>query len=66
MLDVLFSNPIVSSSDIVKQLNIAPATANSLIQDFESLNILKEITGGKRDRLFSFVEYLNLFKNVKS
>lgn len=64
LLEELFANPIVSSNDIAKRLDITSATANSLIENFTSRGILKEISGRKRDRLFSFVDYLNLFKNV--
>lgn len=60
-MNLLYTNPIISSSDVVKFLKITPATANSLIQDFITLGILKEITGGRRYRLFSFTEYIKLF-----
>lgn len=57
----LYSEPIISANAIVNFLNVTPATANSLIQDFVNLGILNEITGGRRDRLFAFTEYMNLF-----
>ncbi|MCH8326277.1 MAG: Fic family protein [Bacteroidetes bacterium] len=57
----LYSEPIISANGIVNFLNVTPATANSLIQDFVNLGILNEITGGRRDRLFAFTEYMNLF-----
>jgi len=62
----LYSNPIISSNDVVEFLNITSATANSLIQDFVNLGILNEITGGRRYRLFSFGEYLHLFTKTNS
>lgn len=61
LMKKLYANPIVSSNDIVEYLKVTPATANSLIKDFIKLEILREITGGKRFRLFSFEEYLRLF-----
>ncbi|MDY0082655.1 MAG: Fic family protein [Ignavibacteriaceae bacterium] len=61
LMNKLYSNPIINSNDVKEFLKITPATANSLIQDFINLGILKEITGGKRYRLFSFEEYLKLF-----
>jgi Fic family protein len=42
-------------------LNVTPATANVFIRDFVRLGILKETTGGKRNRMFTFHEYLSLF-----
>ncbi|MCZ7611122.1 MAG: Fic family protein [Ignavibacterium sp.] len=64
LMNKLYSNPIINSNDVKEFLNITPATANSLIQDFINLGILKEITGGKRYRLFSFEDYLKLFTNT--
>lgn len=61
LINHLYSNPIVNSYDVVEHLKVTPATANSLIQDFANLGILKEITGAKRYRLFSFGDYLKLF-----
>lgn len=66
LITKLYSNPIISSNDVVEFLNITPATANSLIQDFVNLGILTELTGGRRYRLFSFGEYLQLFTKTDS
>lgn len=61
-IDFLYTSPIVSLPSLVDQLGVSKQTANLLIKDFVSLGILKEITGFKRNRLFVFEEYLNLFK----
>jgi Fic family protein len=66
LINMLYSSPIVNSNDVKEFLKITPATANSLIQDFIHLGILKEITGGRRYRLFSFDEYLSLFTKSNS
>ncbi len=63
LMNKLYSNPIINSNDVKEFLKITPATANSLIQDFVKLGILKEITGGRRYRLFSFEDYLKFFTN---
>ena len=62
LLLFLFSNPTVSSKQLCANFTITHVTANKLIRDFERLGILKEITGGSRNRLYSFSEYLNLFR----
>lgn len=61
-IDFLYTSPIVSLPSLVDQLGVSKQTANLLIKDFVNLGILKEITGLKRNRLFAFEEYLNLFR----
>lgn len=61
LLNLLYKSPSVSVADVADYLTITPATANSLIQDFVRLGILKETTGRKRNRLFIFEKYLKLF-----
>jgi len=61
LMDLLYKNPSVTASDVEKALSVTPKTANSLISDFGRLGILIEATGGKRNRVFIFDEYLSLF-----
>lgn len=61
LLKHLYAEPIMNTSHIEKKLKISHPSANSLAQQFEKLGILKEITGFKRNRLFSFSEYIDLF-----
>lgn len=63
LLKILFSAPIVNVKKIVKELNVTFPTANAVISDFEKIGIFKEVTGYNRNRLFSFVDYINLFKS---
>ena len=57
----LYRNPRVTSADVCTILKVTPKTANELIQDMVNLNILAEVTGSRRNRVFTFVEYVNLF-----
>jgi len=61
LIDLLYKEPIIDAKEIAQQLNIHISTTNRLIKDFENLNILKELTGYKRNRIFAFVEYINIF-----
>jgi len=65
VLKVLFQNPIITSSLLVEELNIAHSTANRLLADFEKLKIIQEYTGFKRNRKFIFKEYFNLFNKIE-
>lgn len=58
----LYQKPVLSGSAITHFLTITPRAANALINDLERLNILKEITGFKRNRVYAFEKYLRLFR----
>lgn len=62
LLTYLYNKPIVTVADVMDNLDVTKPTANSLINDFYKLGILKEQTGFKRNRIFVFVDYLKLFK----
>ncbi len=62
LLDFLFKNPVISAKKISKNLEISSRTSNDLIANFLELGILKEITGNKRNRVFSFIEYIEILK----
>lgn len=62
LLHYLYSRPTTDSQDVAKQLTINASTALRLIEDFIRLGILKEITGYRRNRIFVFEKYLQLFE----
>ena len=61
LLNYLYTQPVVSATDVITGLEVTKQTAHTLIHDFEKLGILKEQTGLRRNRIFIFEEYLNLF-----
>jgi Fic family protein len=60
-LNLLYRQPMVTAADLEKTLSISHPTANALLKDFISLEILREITGAQRHRLYVFETYLNAF-----
>lgn len=57
----LYQKPVINANAVAKLLDLTPRAANALICDMETLGILKEVTGFKRNRLFMFEKYLHLF-----
>lgn len=57
----LFHSPVITSTALQKEMKITAKTANSLIDAFVGLNILKERTGYSRNRIFVFSKYVELF-----
>lgn len=61
----LYKKPLINVKDVEKLLGVTTKPANAIINDFERLGILKEITGYKRNRLFLFEEYYKLFEDKR-
>lgn len=61
LIEFLYQRPIISISDIIEPLEISKPTANTLVKEFESKGILKEITGYERNKLFVFDRYLTIY-----
>lgn len=57
----LYRNPRVTAAEVSAMLRVTPKTANEIIQSLVELHILVESTGNRRNRIFSFVDYLKLF-----
>ena len=62
LVHYLYSNPIVDAGMIAREMQVNVVTAHRLVQDFEKLGILVEQTGYKRNRIFVFEQYLELFR----
>jgi Fic family protein len=63
LLDLLFERPLVQVNLVKDSLGIAFVTANKLVEQMESLGLLQEITGRRRDRVFSYSPYVSLFQD---
>ena len=58
----LFNHPYIRSSDVQRLLGCSPATAIRILNNFEDLKILKEITGTQRKKEYGFSQYMDLFR----
>ena len=61
-IDLLFEIPVVSTNEISKRIKISKQTANKIVNSFEKIGVLKEISGKKRYKKFQFVDYVNIIK----
>ena len=63
----LFKRPAVTVNQVVDLLGLQYHAANKLVQALAEMDILKEITGYQRNRIFLFRQYLDIFseKNEK-
>jgi Fic family protein len=60
-LDHLFGSPMTTVRRMESHLSVSYKTANKIIGEFESLGLLREIMGYRRNRVFAYEPYLALF-----
>jgi len=58
----LFDRPIVSINDIAKIMSTTFPTASDICMKLVKLDMLKEITGKERNKLFAYKSYLDILK----
>jgi len=56
----LMEHPIATSGSLVEKTGITPATINKALGHLEQLGIVKELTAQKRNRLFSYADYIEI------
>jgi Fic family protein len=61
LIDRLYQQPVTNPGRIEKQLGISKPSANSLLRNLEELGVVRELTGFKRNRVFAFWEYMEIF-----
>ncbi len=58
----LFQKPIIEANQAQQLTGLSLPSVYKLLRELEEVEILKEITGGKRGKLYAFQEYMDLFK----
>jgi Fic family protein len=53
-------HPISSVTQLTKVTSLSPATVNSCINRLLELGVIAELTGHKRNRLFSYIQYIDI------
>ena len=61
ILNHLYKKPVINVNQIMTILGVSKKSANQLVSDLVNLGILTELTGFRRNRLFVFKDYINLF-----
>jgi Fic family protein len=65
LLDRLFEQPIVTAQTVRTLLGRSYPAANDLVAGFERLGLLREITGGSRNRIFRYDPYVAIFGELR-
>lgn len=56
----MLERPMASPNWIQGKTQLSPATVNACLRQLEELGVVKEITGQKRNRLYSYVEFIRI------
>jgi Fic family protein len=62
IINYLYHRPSINADKVSKTAKISLPSAYKLLADLEKLEILKEITGGQRGRIYIFDSYIQLFQ----
>ena len=62
IVDYLYNNPIIHAEKVSEKAEISMPSAYRLIADLEKLDILEEVTGSQRGRVYVHENYIKLFK----
>jgi Fic family protein len=57
---VMLERPIISSGILVEKTQLSAATVNSCLRNLEDIGIVREITGHKRNKLYSYTKYIEI------
>ncbi len=66
IIDYLYQNPVIDATRVEKIIKKSKATHYKLINDLVNLEIIKEISGAQRNKLYIFKEYLDLFNDKQN
>jgi Fic family protein len=61
VVDYLYTQPVIGVNQVEEIIQKSNVTAYKLLGALENLEILKEVSGAQRNKLYVFSEYLNLF-----
>lgn len=56
----MLERPMASPNWIQEKTQLSPATVNACLRELERIGIVKEVTGQKRNRLYSYLEYIRI------
>lgn len=59
----LYKQPVINAARVAEIAEISLASAYTLISELEKLNILREVTGGKRGKVYILKKYIDIFDN---
>lgn len=63
LLTQLYQHPVLNVAEVAARVSVSQTSASRLVGDFVQAGILTELTGYRRNRVFQFARYFDLFRN---
>jgi len=63
LLNTLFQNPVTTIDNAAKKCSLSFKAANDLVRIMQEKHIVEEMTGQRRNRIFIFKPYLDIFNH---
>ena len=63
LLNTLFQNPITTIGNAAKKCSLSYKAANDLVRLMQEKQMVEEMTGQSRNRIFIFKSYLDIFND---
>jgi Fic family protein len=64
LIDWIFEQPMITVNAARDHLGVSFPAANTMINELRRIGLISEVTGGRRNRMFRFDPYLDLFADV--
>ncbi|MEM9158420.1 MAG: Fic family protein [Verrucomicrobiota bacterium] len=61
IIEYIYQKPFVTSQELSRRLDFSPATSDRIVASLVKKGILHEMTGQRRNRVFVFKEYFEIF-----
>lgn len=62
LLEILFEHPLITIGKVAEMLEVSYPTANTLVNDFCNIGLLKSNSQTQRNKKFSYFEYVNILQ----
>ena len=66
LMKQLYQMPMININMVARMLELQHSTATSLVEDFMKHGVLHELTGKRRNRVYLFKDYIEVFKRTVS
>ncbi|MFO0562448.1 MAG: Fic family protein [Polyangiales bacterium] len=63
-LELLFIKPVLTAATVKNELALSAPSAYGVIERLRELDVIRETTGGQRNRRYEFTRYLELFESA--